>query len=68
MLRRQENVQLLFNKGMFVARGWLVLQVGARTQVRLMKLKQAELDEGMQRQMDIPVFLTQIGERRFWQF
>lgn len=42
MLRKHDNVRLLFAPGLLTGKGWVTLQIGVRTGVRISKLHKAQ--------------------------
>ena len=63
MLRKHDNVQLLFAPGLFTGKGWVTLRIGVRTLVRFSKLHEREWADFATRQREHPVRLTE-GKKR----
>ncbi len=68
MLRKHDNVQLLFAPGLFTGKGWVTLQIGVRTLVRFSKLHKTEWADYAARQQEHPVRLTEVKNRMYWWF
>lgn len=67
-LRRQENVQLVFRKGLFSSKGVVTLHIGARTTVAVGKVHRDAHAEAQLRQREYPVYITRVRDRNYWQF
>ncbi|GAA2857769.1 HNH endonuclease signature motif containing protein [Paenarthrobacter ilicis] len=67
MLRTAENVSLYHQPGFWTGKGPAILTVG-RNSYRLSKFSKQEFADIQVRQMNQPVAITSIGERRYWQF
>lgn len=67
MLRKAENVSLYHQPGFWTGKGPAILQVG-RNSYRLSKFTKQEWADAQERQLQNPIAITSIGDRRYWQF
>jgi hypothetical protein len=67
VLRRAENVQIVFQAGWITGKGWFTVNIG-RTVYRVRKIHKDEFAHGSNLQMKAPVRLLQVNERTYWQF
>src|SRR6478736_4412617 len=68
MLRKHDNVRLLFAPGFFTGKGWVTLQIGVRTAVRISRLHKTQWADYASQQRQHPVRLAAVKNRTYWWF
>ena len=67
-LERHDNVRLRYAPGPFGRKGWITLQIGVRTVVKLAKLHKMQWAEYESHQRVHPVRLANVKNRTYWWF